>query len=144
MTKLAYQEGLEVSVENSGDNMNCPKCGAAFEVVEYASIKVRRCTTCAGIWFDMLQHEDLKHIEGAESIDIGDAALAEKFNPVRRIHCPACRSKMIAMVDREQPHIWYEACTVCYGVFFDAGEFRDYTEKTVFDFFRDLFARERH
>ena len=129
--------------KSAEDEMKCPKCGAGFEVVEHASIKVHRCTTCEGLWFGMLQHEDLKHIEGAASIDIGDAALAEKFNPVRRIRCPACSSRMIAMVDREQPHIWYEACTVCYGVFFDAGEFRDYTEKTVLDFFRDLFARER-
>ncbi|MDH3641318.1 MAG: zf-TFIIB domain-containing protein [Gammaproteobacteria bacterium] len=47
------------------------------------------------------------------------------------------------MIDRDQPHLWYEACTVCYGVFFDAGEFRDYKEKTALDFFRDLFAQER-
>ena len=47
------------------------------------------------------------------------------------------------MVDRAQPHIWYEACTRCYGVFFDAGEFRDYKETSVLDFFRDLFAKER-
>ena len=130
-------------MESTEADMRCPKCGAGFERIEYASIEVYRCTTCEGIWFDMLTHEDLKHIEGAETIDIGDSALAEKFDPVRRIRCPSCKSRMIAMVDREQPHIHYEACTVCYGVFFDAGEFRDYTQKTVFDFFRDLFARER-
>jgi hypothetical protein len=58
---------------------------------------------------------------------------------------PACSPalELIRMIDREQPHIWYEACTSCYGVSFDAGEFRDYKEKTVLDFFRDLFAKER-
>ena len=39
--------------------------------------------------------------------------------------------------------IVYEACTVCNGVFFDAGEFRDYKEHTIIDFFRDLLAKER-
>ena len=123
--------------------MQCPKCNAAFEAIEYASIEVQRCTGCGGIWFDMLKHEDLKRIEGSESIDVGDEALGEKYNVVERIRCPECSSRMIAMIDRNQPHIWYEACTVCYGVFFDAGEFRDYKEKTALDFFRDLFTQER-
>ena len=33
--------------------------------------------------------------------------------------------------------------TVCYGVFFDAGEFADYKEKTIIDFFRDLLVKKR-
>ena len=50
---------------------------------------------------------------------------------------------MIKMVDQRQPHIWYKSCSLCYGVFFDAGEFRDYKEETVLDFFKDLLAGER-
>jgi len=122
--------------------MKCPKCGNDFEAVEYASIKVDRCTGCKGIWFGMLEHEHLKAIEGSESIDIGSAAEGKKYNAIDRIDCPECHTQMIPMVDRDQLHIWYEACTVCYGVFFDAGEFTDYKEKTVLDFFRDLFAKE--
>ena len=123
--------------------MNCPKCHAEMEVVEYAGISVDRCTGCKGIWFDMLEHEQLKKIEGSESIDIGSAALGETFDTVDHIDCPVCKTQMIRMVDRLQPHIWYEACTTCYGVFFDAGEFRDFKERTVLDFFRDLFSGER-
>ena len=123
--------------------MKCPKCGDDFEVVKYAGIKVDRCVGCRGIWFDMLEHEHLKIIKGSESIDIGDAAVGRKYNEMNRVDCPVCHTRMIPMVDREQPHIWYEACTVCYGVFFDAGEFSDYKEKTVLDFFRDLFSKER-
>ena len=123
--------------------MQCPKCSSDMEIVEYAGIKVDRCVGCRGIWFDMLEHEHLKSIEGSESIDIGDEAVGREFNKMDRIDCPSCGTCMIRMVDRDQPHIWYEACTVCYGVFFDAGEFRDYKERTVLDFFRDLFAGER-
>ncbi len=123
--------------------MKCPKCNEALEVVEYAGIKVDRCVACKGIWFDMLEHEHLKAIEGSESIDVGNAATGRKFNEKERVDCPVCHTRMIPMVDHEQPHIWYEACPVCYGVFFDAGEFSDHKEKTVLDFFRDLFARER-
>lgn len=92
----------------------------------------------------MLEHEQLKAMAGSESIDIGDEIVGEKHNAMDRIDCPVCHTRMIPMVDHEQPHIWYEACTVCYGVFFDAGEFSDYKEKTVLDFFRDLFAGERN
>ncbi len=123
--------------------MNCPKCGHAMETVKYEGIEIERCGGCRGLWFDMLEHEQLKAIEGSESIDIGSSRIGEKFNEIDRIDCPVCKTQLIRMVDRTQPHIWYEACSSCYGVFFDAGEFRDYKERTVFDFFRDLFAKER-
>ena len=123
--------------------MNCPKCSAAMEKVQYESIEVDRCTDCQGIWFDMLEHEHLKAIEGSEEIDIGDPEVGKQTNIVDQITCPVCESRMIRMVDGRQPHIWFESCTVCYGVFFDAGEFRDYKQENILDFFRDLFSRER-
>jgi hypothetical protein len=48
---------------------------------------------------------------------------------------------MIQMTDHKQPHIKYESCTVCYGVFFDAGEFRDYKEVTLAESVRKLLRR---
>lgn len=123
--------------------MKCPKCSAEMDIVEYHSISVDRCTGCKGLWFDMLEHEQLKEIEGSESIDFGSPRSREKKDERDPIDCPVCKTQLIRMVDRSQPHIWYEACTTCYGVFFDAGEFRDYKEKTVLDFFRDLFTKER-
>ena len=123
--------------------MNCSKCGGVFEEIEYSGIKCNRCDSCRGILFSMLGHEHLKKIEGSESIDIGDAQVGKQYNSLHRIACPQCATRMIPMVDREQPHIWYEACTSCYSVYFDAGEFTDFKEKTVLDFFLDLFAGER-
>jgi Zn-finger nucleic acid-binding protein len=123
--------------------MQCPKCDAPMDPVEYEGITVDRCTGCSGLWFDMLEHEQLKAIEGSESIDIGSTKVGKRYNEIDRIKCPVCKSQMIRMVDRLQPHIWYEACSICYGVFFDAGEFRDFKERTVLDFFRDLLAKER-
>jgi hypothetical protein len=83
------------------------------------------------MWFDMLEHEHLKAMKDSESIDIGDPGTGKEYD------------RMIRMVDAKQPHIHYEACTSCYGIFLDAGEFRDYKEERVIDFFRDLFAKER-
>jgi len=124
--------------------MQCPKCFEPLEAVSYQSIEVHRCTGCKGIWFEMLDAERLAKIAGSEAIDIGDPREGERFDDVRHVDCPACATPMIRMVDGRQPHIWFEACKVCGGVFFDAGEFRDYKERSIFDFFENIFRRERH
>ena len=123
--------------------MECPKCNADMGKITYEKIQVDRCTNCKGIWFNMLEHEHLKAIEDSESIDIGEPKVGKEYNKIDKIDCPVCHTLMIRMVDREQPHIRYEACNSCYGVFFDAGEFRDYKEETILDFFKDLFTKER-
>lgn len=121
----------------------CPKCHCPMEPVTCHDIEVDRCTNCGGIWFDLLEHEELKRIAGSEAIDTGSRDLARCLNRVADIECPVCHTRAIPMVDRDQPHIWYEACTVCNGVFFDAGEFTDFKYHTVADFVRDLAARAK-
>ena len=91
----------------------------------------------------MLEQEHLKALEGSESIDIGDPKVGQDNDMISRIGCPACGAGMIRMVDNKQPHIRYEACTTCYGVYFDAGEFKDYKEETILGFFKDLFTKNR-
>ena len=123
--------------------MNCPKCNAIMEQVTYQGITVDRCTDCKGIWFDMLEREALEKLKGSEVIDNGDAKVGKKFNEMGRIACPKCKVEMLRMVDNRQPHIWFEGCPTCYGVFLDAGEFSDLKSNNLFDFFKDLFAKER-
>ncbi len=123
--------------------MKCPKCDAKMTTVMYGSIYVERCVGCKGLWFDLLELDHMAAIEGSEAIDVGSDELGERFREVDDIDCPHCSSPMVKMVDVRQRHIWYESCPSCFGVFFDAGEFRDYKEKTVIGFFRDLFAKER-
>ncbi len=123
--------------------MNCPKCQSKMEKVTFADVEVDRCTQCKGIWFDMLEHETLKSVQGSEAIDVGDPEKGADYDTIDRIDCPVCRTRMIRMVDKDQPHIRYESCGVCHGVFFDAGEFRDYKDRTLSDFFKSLVTRER-
>lgn len=113
-----------------------------METVTFQDITIDRCTACKGLWFDALEKEHLDLLQGADSIDTGPAHV-ENRDEVVRISCPVCHEPMIRMVDLQQPHIWYESCPVCYGVFFDAGEFREHKERSVFGFFHDLFHRER-
>ena len=124
--------------------MNCPKCNAAMEKVTYEGVEVDRCTGCQGIWFDFREQQQLKNVKGAAAgIDVGDPAAGQKMNEAGKINYPRDGVLLTRMVDLKQPHIWYEACPHCYGVFFDAGEFKDYSQKTLVESVRDLFAKER-
>lgn len=111
--------------------MQCPKCQSGMERIHSHGVEVDRCTQCKGLWFDMLEEEELR--AHAREVDVGDAALGAQHDPIDRIHCPVCggQQTMVRMVDAQQPHIRFESCTICYGRFYDAGEFRDLAELTL-------------
>ena len=123
--------------------MKCPKCQGSLEPVVYADMEIDRCTNCHGIWFDSQEAQTLKDIEGSEAIDTGDPKIGSKFNAIEDINCPKCKTRMTKMVDLKQSHIWYEKCPICYGIWFDAGEFKDYKQEDIQDIFKDIFTGER-
>jgi uncharacterized protein len=114
-----------------------------METVTVSDVDVDRCTGCGGLWFDMLEHEKLRHVKGSETIDTGDPKRGREQSQKGDIDCPNCHARMVKMVDHEQPHIWFEQCSVCGGTYFDAGEFKDFKSHTIGDFFRRLRARPR-
>ena len=124
--------------------MKCPKCSEEMERVTHSAIEVDRCRGCGGIWFEVLELERLAREEGSARIDTGDPDSGERFDSVDRIDCPVCHTPMIRMVDARQPHVRYEACKICSGVFLDAGEFTDLVDHTLVDRLRDLFSPERN
>lgn len=111
--------------------MNCPKCKATMKSVTVDAIQVDRCTGCGGLWFDLREHERLKGIPGGEKADSGDPARGGQQDSIRAVDCPRCKTRMIAMSFPEQPHIHYEMCSVCHGLYLDAGEFADYAHLTL-------------
>ena len=121
--------------------MNCPKCDSPFEHIRIRDVACDRCTTCRGLWFDMLEKEDLLAMEGSDSIDIGKPQ--ELYSSMRHINCPVCQMPMIPMVDKDQFHIQYEACGNCFGTFFDAGEFRDLKDYTVVERLQNMVSTLR-
>lgn len=123
--------------------MKCPKCGSDMEDVKIDHTTVQRCTLCKGMWFERGVLEYLKGSDEAAEIDIGDKEVGASMNEKGHIKCPDCYAPMIRMVVPDQTHIWYESCSKCFSTFFDAGELRDYVEKDIMDFFRDLMTPER-
>lgn len=123
--------------------MKCPKCAAGMATVSFAGIDVERCHACHGLWFDALEHEDLRRIDGSERIDDGLSAVGRAFDVDAPLRCPSCAGAMVRMVDTRQSHLWFESCTSCHGVFFDAGEFRDFKDESWLDRLLDLWRGER-
>ena len=123
--------------------MNCPKDNQPMEKVRYQGVEVDRCVRCKGLWFDVGEKERLKLRKGSESVDSGDARFGKIRNEVERIYCPRCKNPMDRLSDPEQPHVWYEGCPTCYGVYFDAGEFKDFKEESVLDIVKSWMTRER-
>ncbi len=134
--------GTEAGMFWSGA-MRCPKCRADMEQIDYKGIEIDRCTICNGIWFDAGEIEQLKNTKAAETIDTGDKEVGKQLNTIDNYRCPRCSGEMKKMVDPNQRHIWFETCRECNGSFFDAGEFKDVSELTISDFFKDLTAPER-
>ena len=124
--------------------MYCPKCKHYMKSIEYKGITIERCTSCYGMWFDKFELADLKHLSGSEVIDMGDVEVGRDQNKETEIYCPTCDILMLPVADKRQSHIHYERCPHCKGVYFDAGEFRDYKELTIGEFFTSIFSKDDH
>jgi len=124
--------------------MNCPKCGAGMQAVTFQGIEFDRCSSCAGLWFDIMEEEQLKKLAGSEQVDVGDEKVGQALNEKGRIQCPKDSTPMVRMVVAGQPHIWFESCSVCQGTYFDAGEFKDFKAETFADWVKGFSNRERN
>jgi Zn-finger nucleic acid-binding protein len=121
--------------------MDCPKCDSIMEPVTFNGITVDRCTKCVGIWFSEAEHKILKGMKGSEAIDTGSPAVGRQYDEIENVACPTCGQDMDRVADSFQPHIHYEVCSRGHGVFFDAGEYKDFKEETIGDFFKSLAMR---
>jgi Zn-finger nucleic acid-binding protein len=130
---------------DEGTPIACPKCGGGTEKVTYAGVTIDRCLACHGLWFDAREQERLRDVDGSEAIDLGpaDPHRPAEAHPTSKILCPVCRSPMIEMTDHQHPGLRFEGCTVCYGAFFDAGEFRQFKETSVVQAVKRLFRWRR-
>ncbi len=111
-----------------------------MEEINFDNVEVDRCTKCFGLFFDKLERETLKSMEGSEILDIGDDFVGAKYNELRDVKCPKCSTTMDTVVHADPFEIKFERCPLCGGTYFDAGEFRDYLEDEIYDQFQDIVA----
>ena len=125
-------------VRDESRTLNCPRCNAAMEQIAFGGTTVDRCVACKSLWFDALEKEKLKDVDGSESIDTGSPS-ESAGKGTSKLSCPVCKTPMIVMTDHQQPNLKFESCKVCYGTFFEPGEFRDYKDVTLVESIRRLF-----
>lgn len=101
--------------------VGCPKCRGQLEKIVYGQVEIDRCRDCAGIWFDSLEAEQLKAIEGSERVDAGRSRECERCP--KTASCPKCRKQMMRMLDFDKHAVWYEKCARCQGMWLEAGQF---------------------
>ena len=140
--KQPAPESLGDAVLEPSTTLRCPKCGSEMVRVSFRGVEIDRCTNCGGLWFDVLEHEELRKLEGSESLDTGNAAVSRALHQRQSAYpCPRCGTPLTRIADLHQPHIHLEKCSRDYGVFFDAGEFHDWKTVTLEERLKDWFGR---
>lgn len=121
------------AAHNPADHpIHCPHDQVAMERLKIGENFIDRCPTCGGIWLD--RHEIARIIDRTPSgstLDAGPVRGARRRHSIDRPHCPRDRSPLIEMIDKNRPHVVVDACTVCGGVYLDAGELKDLSVYTL-------------
>jgi Zn-finger nucleic acid-binding protein len=111
-----------------------------MELVTFGAVEIDRCLRCRGVWFDLREEEHLKSMPGSEALDVGLPEVGELYDEVRDYDCPRCETRLLKMVDAEKD-VRYESCSICHGLFFDAGELRELKEAKFVHFVQSWFPR---
>lgn len=95
------------------------------------------------MWLDSLELDKIVTAKGsAKAIDLGTPHKDPESMSVLPLRCPRDRSALIVMTAQDQSHIRYDACTVCGGAFFDAGELKDISEVTLVEKLKGMWKRK--
>ncbi len=127
--------------------MHCPKCSTDLKVSKLLGVRIDRCPSCMGSWFD--RNELRKARNQADSdlawMEINLWKETDGFHVKREsVQCPSCGEKM-ASVGYADTGIQIDYCSECGGIWLDSGEFRqiiqslehDIDNMTASDYFRE-------
>ncbi len=99
----------------------CPNCSGAFETVRVGTYMVDRCTQCGGLWLDERELEKVLTTDHRALTEKRVATNAATNRSRRLGPCPRCNGTLIQLTNL-RANVKTDSCTVCYGVFLDAGE----------------------
>ncbi len=108
--------------------MDCPRCSSATEPIDVKSVKVDRCISCGGTWYDAGELRLLKDTEGHGDyrwIDMKLWRVREEFRPDTQegLSCPKDGETMTTVLYGASD-IQIDICAVCNGIWLDKGEYR--------------------
>ena len=125
--------------------MHCPKCtGTLTPITIGEDINAHRCDTCFGLWS---QPDELLRMQkewmSEALVDVGNPKIGAALNKVKNPPCPLGHGPMQTRADPDQPHICFEECETCGGIFLDAGEFTDLKFNTLLDWLKARLVKRR-
>ena len=109
-----------------------------MNTVNLNDVEIDRCDKCHGLFFDHLETEILRSVQVAASIEIDDKFVGARLNEILDVACPKCQTKMEHVLHTDPFEIKFERCPACKGIYFDAGEFRDYLEDEIYQQFQKV------
>ncbi len=133
---------------NDFNIMICPKCKVELKEFTSGSLKLDKCESCGGVWFDK---NELKKVIDKRDKDLDWVHLdlwnkKEKFiaKGGKRV-CPFCK-KILLTLQYNRSGVEVDACVACGGIWLDKGEMEkivDYLErsldqKTVPEYIREI------
>ena len=129
---------------HDADPRQCPKCRQTMDKRTHKGITVDHCPSCQGLWFDLRELEDLRKLAGSEALDPSEPHGSDDRVPASELRCPDHGQPLVRVADPKQPHVRMEKCSICYGVFLDAGEFRDLKVLTAQEYLESVFSNLRY
>lgn len=147
--------GDDISLRSAGGkgfDLSCPRDALPMDHLQIGTVGIDRCRACGGVWLDAIELQKLRafvELGGSmggdlkkqiQKADPGYGASNRVTGRRKGMRCPRDGGLLETVSDPQQPHVQYEVCRGCGGMFLDAGELRDLTEFTLseklFDFFK--------
>lgn len=103
--------------------MVCPKCEsetlAEFKV---ETVRVDRCSSCNGIWFDALELSQLLSEDAKQVTSLTQGGSRSPLDG-KRGRCPHDGSELLRIFSAVDRSVIVDACADCHGIWLDGGEF---------------------
>ena len=116
--------------------MYCPKCRSKMKEEKSQKYSAMVCTRCQGIWISYDPDNMAEKIEDISHLDTGNPSYGSVYNSIKSIWCPEdqCNGVMEDLShDHELARVEYEVCGCCKGLYFDAGELKQFADKDLID-----------
>lgn len=98
----------------------CPNCEGEFESVRVGPYVIDRCQSCSGLWLDEHELEKILAIDH-RGLTQKRADTDPGLSKSKKGRCPRCGGILIKLTNM-RANVTTDSCTICYGVFLDAGE----------------------
>ena len=125
--------------------MKCPVCKTPdLQPHRVGDVDVDHCPTCRGWWLDSLELERITALNPREIRRADSTAAVSQREAPSPLACPRCGGgQLIRLNSLDRPGTVLDSCTLCYGVWADAGELTRVTRAdTLSAILRSFFVRD--